>query len=178
MPKFIVFLTGASGVGKTTLIDQLQTKYKASNWAFLHFDSIGVPSLDEMINSFGSPSNWQEQTTYAWIDKLLFEISNEVIFFEGQVNLNFIQKGFKKHNFTNYRIILIDCNEAEMTFRLTHKRKQPELLTEDMKNWLVYLRNQALNLNAPVIDTSHLSEQEVLQSLEKLIDLDLNKTRV
>ncbi|MEP7320459.1 MAG: hypothetical protein ABI761_01025 [Saprospiraceae bacterium] len=178
MPKLIVFLTGASGVGKTTLMEQLQLKYNASSWAFLHFDSIGVPSLDEMINSFGSPSNWQEQITYTWIDKLLLEIPNEVIFFEGQVNLNFIQKGFKKHNFTNYRIILIDCNEAEMTFRLIHKRKQPELLTDDMKNWLDYLRNQALNLNVPVIDTSHLSEQEVLQTFEKLIDLDLNNSRV
>ena len=57
MPKLIVFLTVASGVGKTTLIDQLKSKYKDSNWAFLHFDSIGVPSLDEMIDLFGSPSN-------------------------------------------------------------------------------------------------------------------------
>ena len=126
-----------------------------------------------MIESFGSPSNWQEQITYSWIDKLLFEIPNEVIFFEGQVNLNFIRNGFNKYNFTNYQIILIDCNESEMTFRLTHQRKQPELLTQDMKNWLVYLRNQALNLNMPVIDTSYRSGQEVVIALEKIIDLDL-----
>ena len=58
-----------------------------------------------------------------------------------------------------------------MTFRLTHKRKQPELLTNDMKNWLAYLRNQALDLGVPIIDTSFLNEQEVVQLLENMIDL-------
>ena len=172
MSKSIIFLTGASGVGKTTLMEQLKLKYKDSNWSFLHFDSIGVPSLSEMITSFGSPSNWQEQTTYTWIYKLLFEIPNETIFFEGQVNLNFIIKGFEKYNFKRFQIILIDCNEQVMSYRLTQKRKQPELLTDDMKNWLIYLRNQALGMGIPIIDTSHLSESSVLHALEELIKLE------
>ena len=49
--------------------------------------SLHTPLTDEMINLFGSPSDWQEQSTYIWIDKLLFEVPNDIIFFEGQVNL-------------------------------------------------------------------------------------------
>jgi hypothetical protein len=94
------------------------------------------------------------------------EYDNEKVFLEGQVNLQFIHNCFQKHNFANYKIILIDCNEEEMAYRLTHKRGQPELLTDDMKNWLKFLRNQAHELDTPVIDTSNLSEDEVLKEFE------------
>lgn len=169
--KTVYFITGASGVGKTTLVAQLKKKYANMTWPFLHFDSIGVPSVEEMEKEFGSPSGWQEAKTHEWIDRLINEYHDEKVFLEGQVNLQFIHDGFAKHNFKNYKIILVDCDGEEMAYRLTHKRGQPELLTDDMKNWLKFLRSQAHELGAPVINTSNLSEEEVLKEFENKVGL-------
>ena len=89
---------------------------------------------------------------------------------EGQVNLQFIKDGFARHEFTNYQTILVDCSFEEMTYRLTHLRNQPELLTEDMRNWLSYLRNQAEEFNVSIINTANLSENEVVEEFEKLVN--------
>lgn len=68
--KKIIFITGASGVGKTSLVLTLKKKYKNKiNLEFLHFDSIGVPSSEEMIIKFGSIENWQKEKTNEWIKK-------------------------------------------------------------------------------------------------------------
>src|SRR5215204_1159973 len=150
--KIIYFITGASGVGKTTLVDQLKKKYENKPWTFLHFDTIGIPSMEEMIREFGSPSAWQEAKTNEWIERLIYDVESEEIFFEGQVNLQFVRNGFAKHNFNNYRMILIDSNETVMKKRLVYDRKQPELFNEDMRNWLKFLRDQANKLGVTIID--------------------------
>lgn len=140
------------------------------SWSFLHFDSIGVPSEKEMIEKHGSGSNWQRDMTYTWIDKMIHEDRDRIIL-EGQVNLKFIKTGFAKHNFHNYQIILVDCDEEIMVYRLTEKRGQPELLTQDMRNWLKYLRNQAREFNVPNTNTSDLSEESAVLAFEKITDL-------
>ena len=169
--KIIYFITGASGVGKTTLVSELEAKYRSMPWAFLHFDSIGVPSESEMKKAFGSPSGWQEAKAHEWIDKLVHNYTEEKIFLEGQVNLEFIRNGFQKHNFNKYKIILIDCNEAEMAHRLISKRSQPELFSNDMRNWRKFLRMQAEKSGSVIIDTSNLSHEKVLQRFEEAISL-------
>jgi len=62
----IHFITGASGVGKTTLVANLKNKYADTSWDFFHFDSIGVPSLEVMEKQYGSGSEWQKAMTYTW----------------------------------------------------------------------------------------------------------------
>ena len=89
----------------------------------------------------------------------------------GQVNLQFVRNGFAKHNFNNYRLILIDCNEPVMKKRLVYDRKQPELFNEDMRNWLKFLRDQANKLGVTIIDNSNLSEEELRLNFEKAIKL-------
>jgi flavin-dependent dehydrogenase len=54
----------------------------------------------------------------------------------------------------NYKIILLECTEKEMGERLADKRAQPELFNDDMRNWVRFLRNQARELGAKVIDTT------------------------
>jgi thymidylate kinase len=169
--KTIYFITGASGVGKTTLVAQLKKKYKSAPWLFLHFDQIGIPSVSEMERDFGSPSGWQEAKAHEWIDKLIHTYGNGKIFLEGQVNMRFIHNGFAKPNFKNYTIILLDCGEEEMGKRLYSLRMQPELFDKDMRNWLKFLRNQAEELKTTRIDSSNLSEDEVLKKFEEAINL-------
>lgn len=40
----IIFITGASGVGKTTLLDLLTLKLQKDKFEFYHFDDIGISS--------------------------------------------------------------------------------------------------------------------------------------
>lgn len=169
--KHIFFITGASGVGKTTLISRLKEKFFQKNhWSFLHFDSIGVPSTEEMIAKYGSPSEWQKSMTYEWIEKMLNEYNkSDVIIFEGQVNLDFIKKGFAQHDFLNYTIILLHCDQKKMIDRLKNKRKQPEIVNDDMKNWLKFLHKQAKDFKASIIDTSKIDENKVVKKFEKII---------
>ena len=61
--RMIYFITGASGVGKTTLLNGLTKKYSDKRWTFLHFDSIGIPPIEEIKKNFGSPSGWQKVKT-------------------------------------------------------------------------------------------------------------------
>lgn len=173
--KSIYFITGASGVGKTTLVSQLEVKYKELPWVFLHFDSVGVPSALEMKMKFGSGAEWQRTIAWKWIDEIVHQYDNQKVFIEGQVNLEFIQSGFEQHRFTDYKIILIHCDEAQMLYRLTHKRGQPELFDQHMRNWLKFLKVQAERLGASIIDTSNFSEQQVLIKFEQVIGLDASR---
>ncbi len=168
--KHIFFITGASSVGKTSLVYELKNKYQNQNWIFLHFDSIGVPTSEEMIKQFGSVENWQKEKTFQWVKKILSEYNHdEIIIFEGQVNLQFIKEGFSFNNFTNYQIILIDCNKKIMEKRLTINRNQPHLFNKDMINWLNFLRKQAIDFNVKIIDTSNKTKFEVLNSFEEIL---------
>ena len=167
--KSIYFLTGASGVGKTTLLNELRKKYSYEPWSFHHFDSIGVPTVDEMNKKFGSPHNWQKAKTFEWIEKLIYHDEHDKIFLEGQANLQYIKDAFALHQFTSFKLILIDCNEDVMTQRLGKDRNQPELVTADMKNWLKFLQKQAGELQVPIIDTSLMSKEQVIQTLEAFI---------
>ena len=169
--KFIYFISGASGVGKTTLVNELNKKYHHKPWTFLHFDTIGVPSVEAMTKEFGSPTRWQEAKTHEWIERLIHDYDSEKIFLEGQVNLQFIRAGFAKHHFNDYRIILVDCSETEMKKRLVHDRKQPELFNSHMLNWLNFLRTQAKELNITIIDSSAVSKEELRIIFERAIEL-------
>ncbi len=169
--KYIYFVTGASGVGKTTLFIDLKERYKdKKEWEFLHFDSIGVPSKEEMEKQFGSGEEWQRLMTHKWVEKFLSEYRDkERIFLEGQVNITFIIEAFERHNFKNYMIILVDCGEDEAMRRLVHERKQPELVHQDMKNWITFLRKQANELAVSILDTTKLSKTEMVTAFESLV---------
>ncbi|MEJ1237311.1 AAA family ATPase [Chryseolinea sp. T2] len=169
--KFVFFLTGASGVGKTTLVRALEQSQLNKDWLFFHFDSIGVPSASMMQLHYGSPSEWQKAKTFEWVDRLLSLETNQKIILEGQVNLQFIRDAFKRHDFNDYLIILIDCHELDMGSRLALQRQQPELFTPDMKRWREYLRQQAKQFQTDIIDTSQLSPDEAVQALARIIDL-------
>jgi len=168
--KMIYFITGASGVGKTTLVSQLETKFRNKPWAFLHFDKIGVPTAEEMVRDFGSGAKWQEAKTYEWIEKLI-QTDREKVFFEGQVNLQFIRNGFSRQGYETYRTILLDCSKESMRDRLVIDRNQPELFTPEMLNWLKFLRDQAREFNTTIIDTSNLSKEELLKTFEEKVGL-------
>lgn len=159
---FILFISGVSGAGKTTLLKKICSQVPSASTACLHFDSIGVPSVEVMINQYGGPSEWQRAMTERWVDKLLSEYKDKkLIFLEGQVNLMFFEEACKKHNFTNYKTILIHCDDAIRHERLRLNRQQPELVNKDMGNWAHYLKKQAIEMNVPILDSGKKTVDEM-----------------
>jgi len=168
----LVYLTGASGVGKTTILSCLREHSQDPNTIFLHFDSIGVPSSAEMVRKEGSLENWQEITTHRWIEKIVTEYQDsDIVVIEGQSSLDFVEDACNRFGITDYIILLIDCDEDTMHQRLVHNRKQPELVSEDMRNWLVFLRAQATRKKVCIVDTSSQSlESTVCFIQEQVLD--------
>lgn len=169
MGKKIYFITGASGVGKTTLLELLIKKYPDSK--VVHFDSIGIPSQGEMEKEYGTWEKFQKVTCIKWIDKLVNEYNDDIIYFEGQVNLDFIIDGFKANKFNNYSIILIDCSNEEMEKRLV-ERGQPELANKDMFNWQRFLKKQAEEKGCDIINSTYLSKEELLRKFLNFTNIE------
>ena len=160
----IYTITGASAVGKSTLVNHLKTILPQSQFDYYHFDSIGIPDFEEMIAEYGSTEKWQEVKTEEWMERLIqaHEESGKNIIFEGSTSIAFIKKAFEKRSFQQFQIILIDCDFDTMTKRLIEERNQPELVNEHMENWLLYLRKQANQSKIPILkgdDVDDLSKQ-------------------
>ncbi len=171
IPK-IYFFTGASGAGKTKFLESLSKETLKTPSIFLNFDSIGVPSEDEMIKQYGSGSDWQKAMTFFWVKKMLSEYNDQqIILFEGQVNLVFIKEAFSKYNFVNYKIILVHCSNVVRHRRLSEYRMQPELINPEMDNWSDYLMKQAIEHEALILDTSNKSMNELIEWYKSNLDL-------
>jgi len=168
--KKIIFISWASGVWKTSLIEGLKGKYKNKNWEFLHFDDIWIPEFEDMIKIYWSPEKFQKETTNTWIEKMINNYNDkDLIIFEWQVNLQFIIDWFTEKNFTDYEIILIHCDEKNMEERLVKFRNQSELFNENMVNWLNFLKKQAEKLDVKIVDTSSISKEKVINLFEEKI---------
>lgn len=165
-PPYIVFLTGASGAGKTTLLDAFSQESNPSTTACLHFDSVGVPSEQEMIKQYGSGRAWQKAMTYFWVNKISREFSDKkIVLIEGQVDINFILAAFHELQVTHYKIILVHCDNAIRHKRLHEDRNQPELINPEMDNWSNYLKKQANEMSIAVIDTTSMKMGDMIKAL-------------
>jgi hypothetical protein len=164
----IVVVTGASGVGKTTLVRALEARQLAGVGCY-YFDSIGVPTSEEMVARFGSPHAWQQAMTREWIHRLASNPNGvRVAVLDGQVRPSFIRDALTAEAAVG-SIILVDCGHAVREQRLRQARGQPELASPDMAAWAEYLRGQADALALPVLDTSAVSVAGATDALAKLI---------
>ncbi|NTJ64105.1 AAA family ATPase [Agrobacterium rhizogenes] len=167
----LIILTGASGSGKTAIAEAI-ARDSAETLAVYHFDSIGVPSLEAMARDHGSPEAWQRDKTIEWLARLVPQAQKgRAVLFEGQMRPSFIVEAAVAASLDDYRIILIDCDDATRRHRLSVERGQPELADANMMNWAAYLRREAQAFGFEILDTSHLSlKQSVDGVLRHLID--------
>ncbi len=167
---FLLFLSGASGSGKTTVVNHIEIRLAHRRFAFLNFDSIGIPSREEMIAQAGSLECWQEQATHQWTARISKDYQSfEIVILEGQANPDFVKSGCIRHGITGLTIVLLDCDWDIRSRRLIHERKQPELATAEMKNWADFLRNQAKQKDIIIIDTSNKSPRAVADEIIALL---------
>jgi len=169
----ILFITGASGAGKTYLVEKMEKVISHKKLGYFKFDTIGVPSFEEMERDFGSGEKWQESATHRWVKRFTTDNSiPQVIIFEGQYNLDFAIEACKKFGVENYRIVVISVPDKVMTERLTRIRNQPELVNENMFNWSKFLRMQGEAKGSLFLDTSAMTTDEAInQLLEELLEL-------
>ncbi|NTG90861.1 AAA family ATPase [Agrobacterium rhizogenes] len=90
-----VILTGASGAGKTTIAEAIEGLHSQEIDVF-YKDRIGVPSVQEMADKFGSVEEWQRAATFEWMARLspLLTEGRRVLF-EGPVSAFVSGRGYR-----------------------------------------------------------------------------------
>ena len=158
----LLVVTGASGVGKTTLVRALERRALPGVRCH-YFDSIGVPTLETMIRDYGGGEEWQRAMTERWVRRLAAETPpGSLAVLDGQVRPSFVLDALAATPVPVAEILLIDCDHGVREARLRAERGQPELATAEMTAWTTYLRGQADALGLPRLDTSSASVEEGL----------------
>jgi|GEM_PF-50683 len=154
----LIFCIGASGAGKTTVLRRLENDLPT--WCSLfHFDSIGVPSFEEMEQVFGSLEEWQRVKTNEWVERFACgELLKTHVLFDAQTRPTFIEEACKKWGL-EYEVVLFDCSDEIRTIRL-EKRGQPDLANQQMMGWAEYLRTQCQERNHKIINNTNLMVDE------------------
>ena len=170
MIPLIVVVTGASGVGKTSLVRALEARNPPRIRCY-YFDSVGVPSAAAMEAQFGSGEAWQAAWTHRWIARLAANTDRtEVAVLDGQVRPSEVRLAFATHGIDRGEIVLVDCDHETREARLRGERAQPELASPGMAAWAAYLRGQADALGLPIIDTTELTLGQAVDALVARID--------
>jgi adenylate kinase family enzyme len=166
----ILFMSGASSVGKTTLAKRVYERCLQEGLVWLHPDGFGVPAIAKMIQEAGSLERYQEMSTYRWIEHSpLNYFDKSVVIIDSQSNLQFVYDALKHYQVRRGKILLVHCNQAQREQRLSKERQQAELITHEMQRWADFLHQQALGLGIPILDTSITSLQKSVAYLEKEI---------
>ena len=160
----IYFIIGASGSGKTTAVKNIE-KTNPDDFQYCYFDSVGVPSNEEMIKKFGSGDNWQKTNTNYWVKKM--KEGDKPAILDGQTRPSFIEEACKENSVISFEVILFDCSDEVRKQRLVD-RGHPELANEQMMNWAKYLREESLLRGYSIIDNTNLTQEE---SKEMLFDM-------
>ncbi|MEM1270841.1 MAG: hypothetical protein AAGI08_12435 [Bacteroidota bacterium] len=165
----ILVLTGASGAGKTTILNALKAQNLAGV-AYMHFDDIGVPSTEDMHRLYGGPEAWQRHALNTWARRISEPRDGvRAVFLDVQVRPSEVREAFRQRGVDNIDIVLVDCDYGERNRRLIEDRGQPELATAQMDQWAAYLRGQADALGLAIIDTAELSIEEAAKRLTGLV---------
>lgn len=155
----IIVLTGASGVGKTTLLLRLEQ---------LELEGIECINCDRAkINgpASGDSSDYQAAILNHWLTKVIKD-PVEVVVLDTQIRPHIAQGVLQQMDFDRTEIILIDCDPDRRNARLRGERGQPELANAQMDCWAAYLRGQADAIGLTIIDTS---EDDIENSLDALL---------
>jgi hypothetical protein len=159
----ILVVTGASGSGKTAAVRALEAR-ALSGVRCYYFDAVGVPPLEQ--HGSGGPEGWQAVTTKEWLRRLAADPDGaEVYVLDGQTRPSFVRSAVEGTPTDLVRIVLLDCAPTVRHARLVGPRGQPELSNSRMDSWAAYLRGQADALNLPVIDTTSLDIDAVVDAL-------------
>ena len=169
-PPIICFLTGSSGCGKTFLAESIAVKLKGLKAEIIHFDRVGVPTVEKMISECGSVDKWQEKTTREWVNRIAAIRDKAVVFFEGQYNPKFALDAAMAKGLKDYKLAVVTADQTIWQARLSGSRGQPALVNDDMRNWAKYLKDETVKLGGAVIDTSKSNVDKNIEEVMTLVN--------
>src|SRR5262245_30330671 len=158
----VLVVTGASGSGKTTMVRALEARALPGVRCY-YFDAVGVPAPEVLERELGSSESWQAVTTRAWLDRLATDPDGaDVYVLDGQTRPSVVRSASARAGTDLVRLVLLDCAAHARHARLAGPRGQPELTNARLDRWAAYLRGQADALELPVIDTTNIGVDAVL----------------
>jgi adenylate kinase family enzyme len=161
------FVIGASGSGKTSAVRELERTGRPDLKTFF-FDTIGVPSEQEMIERWGSGAGWQRAMTVEWVKRMRDELGNSNVLLDGQILPSFIAEACEINDVKSYKVILIDCSDKVRKARLL-KRGQPELANKQMMAWRRHLLKETKKIGGNIINNDDLSIIETAAAIETIV---------
>lgn len=164
----ILVLTGASGAGKTTLIQKL--------------NDLAIPGVEgincDRVQIEAGSADKQADTLRYWISHLSQpETRIELAVLDTQIRPHRALEVLNQAAIEYAQIVLVDCEPVKRNERLHTDRNQPELANPQMDCWAAYLRGQADAMNLSIIDTSNDAIDKSLIELELLVRDLLNRAR-
>ena len=143
-----VILTGASGVGKTSIAQIIEDRYP--DITVYQGDRIGLPS-EEIMASYGPAEGpggaSQRKFALYWIGQIAPTlVSGKPVLLETQCRLAFIREALERRGVSRARVILVECDDHARAVRLIG----------NMKNWSRYLHQEAIEAGYEVLDTSNM----------------------
>jgi energy-coupling factor transporter ATP-binding protein EcfA2 len=180
------FVAGASGSGKTSLIEPLK-KILANHIVIYDFDDISVPA--------DADKKWRQESTEKWLEKLLKDKKNACLL--GQIVLGEILACPSASKLGKINFCLLDVSDFERIQRL--KKRDRYGADQNMLNWAAWLRMHHqdptwtqnvlkenaweglnfkvwdqltqwdLNTHLKIVDTTHLSIPQTAESIANWI---------
>lgn len=171
----IYFISGVSGVGKTSIISHLK-KLLNNQFEVHDFDERGVPT--------GADHAWRLAETKYWID-FGYQLcqQNKTLVLCGFANPDELETMTKDAPDINAKIILLDA-DAQLIEKRLRQRNENKAVQDDLKRvtgsqtesfiknnteFVPILRNICQKHNCLIIDTSDLTPEEVAEQVSRQI---------
>ncbi len=156
-----VILTGASGVGKTTIARAVSARHPEI--AVYMEDNLHQPPEDFVASigpTKGPGGPFQRGFALYWIGRIAEEVAlSRPVLLDSQCRIAFLQEALRLHKLTKAKIVLVECDDCTRDGRL-HGRGSPHLAHEEMRNWSRYLHKEAISAGSEILDTGALSLNE------------------
>ena len=152
----IYFISGAEGVGKSTIIFHIKKKLKKKR--VYDFDSIGVPR--------NPPLSWRHKTTKHWlkVSEKNEELGKDTII----IGLSFPKEVRRFSKRKDTRFILLDISIKEREKRLRKRRAEEGVIKDTAQ--LIALRKDFRSLkNKRIINVSKLTPAQTSTKLLKFL---------
>lgn len=161
MTSPFVIMTGASGVGKTTIARAIRQLHPEVS-VFLD-EELERPTerFMESIGPTEGPGGPFQRgfALYSIPNIASARESGKPILLDCQCRVAFIIEAITTARVTDVRAVLVECDDPTRDARLLG-RGSPELANEQMRNWSKYLHSEAVDAGLDIMDTSAHSLKE------------------